>query len=1275
MIDKKTHADEAAQLRRQAEELYLENTAALPQEAEVITPEAMRLSLHELGVHQIELEMQNEELRRSQLEVGVQRARYFDLYNLAPVGYLTLNEKGLILEANLTAAGLLGVARGALIRHPLSQFVLNEDQDIYYRMRKQLLETREPLSYELRMLRHESRTVPAEGKGGTTIYVHLTVSGVEDSPTPLTEPDAGELPVFRVVLSEISERKRVEQALTESETNFRNFFEAIDDMIVVATLGGNILFGNAALKHKLGYTPEDLSCMHVLDLNPADERQEAEAIFAAMFRGERTSCPLPLVAKNKTLVPAETRAWTGKWNGLDCLFGVSKDLSVEQEAQQRFERLFRNNPALMALSSYPEHRFMDVNDIFLATMGYNPEEMLGKTSAEIGLFLKPQQQAAIIEQLQSNGRISGIELQVRCKDGSVLDGLFSGDSIRSQGKDYYLTVMVNMTERKQAQEALRKSEAKYRRLFESAAIGIFHSSLAGRFLDVNPAMARMLGYDSPQEVIDSIYSISEEVFADPPQRAKMIKNGFAQGEVLVAENRYRRKDGTLWTGNLTMRQVPDLHGQPQFLDGFVEDITERKRMADALRETEEFIHAALDALSAHVAILDENGFILSVNRAWRDFALANAGETTHLCEGINYLALCDAAHGPDSEEGAAFAAGMRAVLQGKLDEFVLEYPCHSPNEKRWFNGRVTHFTSKGVLNLVVAHENITVRKLKEDEVVRVNAELEQRVLDRTTDLAHTNRLLEEKVAEVLEDQKSLQQGRDKLEQLFELLPVGVSVLDQQERIVKMNPALKTILGLTNEGLSAGQYKNRRHFRPDGSPMPFEEFASKRVFNGEKQASQVETGVEKEDGSLVWIDVSAVAGHFEDWSTVIVTTDITQRRQAEDEIRGHTARAETLVRTGAALAADLDLKNMLQTVCLEAARVLKAPAANIFLSDARDVELTLAGSFGLPADFSQRSQSFPKTLIEQIAARQGIDRIGVLPIAQFLNQPNIQLFSEMGMQSVICVKMMHDQKLVGLLSVFSPEEAAHFSAADQGLLLGLADQVAQAVVNIRLFEQVNAGKQHLRKLSQALIDMEENERRSLALELHDQLGQMLSTVKMSLDMISMLPQAAASEQLQQAGKLVGDMISRVRRMALDLRPSILDDRGLLPALLYLFKSFKIQNGEAVTFKHKGLGLRFPPKVEITGYRIIQEALTNIQRHAGKTDVYVNIWANDQSLNLQIRDFGVGFDPAVSLKGVSSGLSGMRERARLLGGELVIESAPCQGTTVTAMLPVMLIQENT
>jgi PAS domain S-box-containing protein len=138
-------------------------------------------------------------------------------------------------------------------------------------------------------------------------------------------------------------------------------------------------------------------------------------------------------------------------------------------------------------------------------------------------------------------------------------------------------------ERKRADETLRESEAKYRRLFEDAAIGVFHSSFAGRFLDVNPALARMLGYDSPQEVIDSIYSISEQIYVDPPQRSQIMEDALAKGEAVVAENRYRRKDGTQWTGSLILRYVLDAHGQPQFLEGFVEDITERKQSESALR--------------------------------------------------------------------------------------------------------------------------------------------------------------------------------------------------------------------------------------------------------------------------------------------------------------------------------------------------------------------------------------------------------------------------------------------------------------------------------------------------------------------------------------------------------------------------------------------------------------------------------------------------------------------------------------------------------------------
>jgi len=104
-------------------------------------------------VHQIELEMQNEELRRAQVELEASRARYFDLYDLAPVGYFTLSQQGLILEANIAAANLLGVARGALVKAPLSRFVAREDQDVYYRHRKQLFETGAPQVCELRLVR------------------------------------------------------------------------------------------------------------------------------------------------------------------------------------------------------------------------------------------------------------------------------------------------------------------------------------------------------------------------------------------------------------------------------------------------------------------------------------------------------------------------------------------------------------------------------------------------------------------------------------------------------------------------------------------------------------------------------------------------------------------------------------------------------------------------------------------------------------------------------------------------------------------------------------------------------------------------------------------------------------------------------------------------------------------------------------------------------------------------------------------------------------------
>ncbi len=191
MTNQDNRSKDAADLRQKAEALARKLASRTPEDSAALSTGEIRETLHELRVHQIELEMQNEELRTAQAQIEAGRARYFDLYNLAPVGYATVSEKGLILEANLTAATLLSVNRGALVKQPISRFILKDDQDIYYLHRKKLFETSEPQKCELRLVKPD----------GARFWAHLAATAVQAEDGAL---------VCRVVLSDITERKRAE---------------------------------------------------------------------------------------------------------------------------------------------------------------------------------------------------------------------------------------------------------------------------------------------------------------------------------------------------------------------------------------------------------------------------------------------------------------------------------------------------------------------------------------------------------------------------------------------------------------------------------------------------------------------------------------------------------------------------------------------------------------------------------------------------------------------------------------------------------------------------------------------------------------------------------------------------------------------------------------------------------------------------------------------------------------------------------------------------------
>jgi len=196
---------------------------------------------------------------------------------------------------------------------------------------------------------------------------------------------------------------------------------------------------------------------------------------------------------------------------------------------------------------------------------------------------------------------------------------------------------------------------------------------------------------------------------------------------------------------------------------------------------------------------------------------------------------------------------------------------------------------------------------------------------------------------------------------------------------------------------------------------------------------------------------------------------------------------------------------------------------------------------------------------------------------------------------------------------------------------------------------------------AAVLLEEAERRHLAQELHDEVGQSLTALKIRLQV------ADESEQVLQARGLVDELLTRVSNLSLDLRPAMLDDLGLLPALVWLFERYTSQTTVKVEFAHANLDGRMSPIVETAAFRIVQEALTNVARHAKTPSVRVRVWRAGATLSVQVADGGKGFDVAAALAaGSSSGLSGMRERASALGGSMEIESNG-DGTRLTAELP--------
>ena len=382
------------------------------------------------------------------------------------------------------------------------------------------------------------------------------------------------------------------------------------------------------------------------------------------------------------------------------------------------------------------------------------------------------------------------------------------------------------------------------------------------------------------------------------------------------------------------------------------------------------------------------------------------------------------------------------------------------------------------------------------------------------------------------------------------------------------------------------------------------------------------------------------------------------------------RAESLLKISSALTASLDLSQVLDNILTNLERVIPYDSACVFLLE--EDHLSAVAGRGFVRQEEVIGQKYPLEtdhFFQTITASEN-----PLVIADVSQEPDfIGWGNTEEMRGWMGIPLRLHGKYIGILTVDNTQEAA-YSELEANLAQAFANQAAVAIENARLFEQVRVGRERLQILSQQLLNVQENERRRIALELHDQIGQTLTAVKINLQTAQRKPEATAFEEsLEQSILIVERALSQVRNLSLTLRPSMLDDLGLVAALRWYLDRQAQRSGFDVEFFADEFDVRPDPKVETACFRVAQEAITNIMRHAEAQRIKVQIRNLETELQMTIDDDGRGFDvPAAferAMQGESLGLLGMQERVQLLGGKLDINTESGRGTLLRARFPIV------
>ena len=440
-------------------------------------------------------------------------------------------------------------------------------------------------------------------------------------------------------------------------------------------------------------------------------------------------------------------------------------------------------------------------------------------------------------------------------------------------------------------------------------------------------------------------------------------------------------------------------------------------------------------------------------------------------------------------------------------------------------------------------------------------------------------------------------------------------------------------------------------------------ATRRLAQGDLRAR---TGLPNEGGEL-----GTLANAFDHMAETLEQRE-TERERMKQALVASVHRSEVLAGAASRLNARLELDEVLRAICEEATRALKVPAACVCLYDPMRDQFDWAADYGLPVEYRAEMVIVLHDLFDRIPIRIGAPLI----IPDALTHPDLpraNLFKLLNIRTIACVGMLRDGKLVGVLQALTIGEPREFTNDEMMLLRGLTDQAALAITNARLYDALKHQEQAHTFLLQRTITAQEDERMRIARELHDETSQSLTALMVGLDTANLLASSDLSKargQLETVRTIAQGMLSNIHRLIADLRPSLLDHRGLVPAIAW-YGTQRLKPVGIELELEENLHDRLPPLVESCLFRIVQEGMTNVIRYAQASQVRVRLWQQEDCLTLQLADNGCGFEPNIlpeaDESGKGLGLRGMRERANILRGEFELQTSPGHGTSITIRVP--------